>query len=342
MRRRHVLKASVLAFGAVAAALAMATMPTPASAQEIVARLSFHWGPKHSAAIMSDKFAAEVNERAKGRLKIEVYKSGQLFGIRETMAAVTSGAVHMGGLVGVVAMPPIDRNYNVTSFPGYFNSFEQMRGFFKDTPEGKRVWDNILKKTNSVLIFNNALGPYTSFSVKSDMSSVEKFKGLKARALSEVERPRWQALGADVLSLPTSEVYTALQSGMIDTLNTVPDAIEAYDWWKFLKYGQLPFSFYADAYMLANATWFNSLPKDLQALMLEVGAKVEKEATEKIMAQSLDVLKRFQERGGKVFEAKGQILAQFDKLDAERVIPVLAKTVDSDVLAAARKYVGKK
>ena len=145
-----------------------------------------------------------------------------------------------------------------------------------------------------------------------------------------------------MLSLPTREVYTALQSGMVDTLNTVPDAIETYDWWKFLKYGQLPFSFYADAYMMANATWFNGLPKDLQALLLEVGAKVEKVATDEIMVQSLDVLKRFQERGGKVFEAKGAVLAEFDKLDAERVIPVLAKTVEPDVLAAARRYVGKK
>lgn len=342
MQRRKFLKSSAFALATLSAGLAVTATPTAAADKEIAARLSFHWGPKHSAAVMSDKFAAEVNERAKGRLRIEVYKSGQLFGIRETMAAVTSGAVQMGGLVGVVAMPSIDRNYNVTSFPGYFTSFEQMRGFFKDTPEGKRVWDNIMKKTNSVLIFNNPLGPYTSFSVKSDMSSVEKFKGLKARALSEVERPRWQALGADVLSLPTNEVFSALQSGMIDTLNTVPDAIEAYDWWKFLKYGQLPFSFYADAYLLANATWFNNLPKDLQTLMLDAGARVEKEATANIMAQSLDVLKRFQERGGKIFEAKGQVLAQFDKLDAERVIPVLAKTVDPDVLAAARKYVGKK
>lgn len=339
MQRRQFLKSSALGLGA---GLATVAMPAMAADKQIAARLSFHWGPKHSASVMSDKFAAEVNERAKGRLKIEVYKSGQLFGIRETMAAVTSGAVQMGGLVGVVAMPPIDKNYNVTSFPGYFKSFEQMRGFFRDTPEGKRVWDNILRKTNSVLIFNNPLGPYTSFSTKSDMSSVEKFKGLKARALSEVERPRWQALGADVLSLPTNEVFTALQSGMVDTLNTVPDAIEAYDWWKFLKYGQLPFSFYADAYIMANATWFNSLPKDLQGLMLEVGVKVEKEATEKIMAHSLDVLKRFQERGGKVFEAKGEVLAKFDRLDAERVIPVLAKTVDPDVLAAAGKYVGRK
>ena len=342
MGQGQLLKSSILGFGAALAGLAIATAPTPAFAQESVARMSFHWGPKHSAAIMSDKFAAEVNARAKGRLKIEVYKSGQLFGIRETMGAVTSGAVQIGGLVGVVAMPTIDSNYNVTSFPGYFKSFEQMRGFFKDTPEGRRVWDNLLKKTNSVLIFNNPLGPYMSFSVKSDMTSVAKFRGLKARALSEVERPRWQALGADVLSLPTNEVYTALQSGMLDTLNTVPDAIEAYDWWKFLKYGQLPYSFYADAYMLANATWFNGLPKDLQALLLEVGAKVEKEATGAIIAHSLDTLKRFQARGGKVFEAKGAVLAEFDKLDAEHVIPVLAKTVDADVVAAARKYVGKK
>jgi TRAP-type C4-dicarboxylate transport system substrate-binding protein len=341
MFRRQFLTSALI--GAAVVGAGVAAIPAETSAKEIVARLSYHWGPKHSAAIMSEKFAAEVNERAKGRLKIEIYNSGQLFGIRETMGAVTSGAVQMGGLVGVVAMPPVDKNYNIASFPGYFTSFEQMRGFFKDTPEGRRVWENILKKTNSVLVFNNPLGPYMSFSVKSDLTSPEKFKGLKARALSEVERPRWQALGADVLSLPTREVYTALQSGMVDTLNTVPDAIETYDWWAFLRYGQLPFSFYADAYMLANATWFAGLPKDLQDLILEVGAKVEKEATKQIMDQSMTVLDRFaKEKGGSVFEAKGDVLAAFEKIDEQQVIPELAKTVDADVLAAAKKYLGKK
>ncbi len=77
---------------------------------EIVGRLSVHWSPKHHSAKHAQIFADEVNKRANGKLKIEVYPSKQLFGIREVMGAVTSGAVELGGIVGVVSFPPINKN----------------------------------------------------------------------------------------------------------------------------------------------------------------------------------------------------------------------------------------
>ena len=83
---------------------------------EIVGRLSVHWSPKHHSAKHAQIFADEVNKRANGKLKIEVYPSKQLFGIREVMGAVTSGAVELGGIVGVVSFPPINKNFNVIFF----------------------------------------------------------------------------------------------------------------------------------------------------------------------------------------------------------------------------------
>ena len=123
-----------------------------ASYAEIVGRLSVHWSPKHHSAKHAQIFADEVNKRAKGKLKIEVYPSKQLFGIREVMGAVTSGAVELGGIVGVVSFPPINKNFNVASFPGLFNSWEQQRGFFQNSSKGKEIWGDLTKKTNSTLI----------------------------------------------------------------------------------------------------------------------------------------------------------------------------------------------
>ena len=96
-------------------------------AQDYVARLSVHWGPKHHSAIHTQMFADEVNKRAEGRLRIDVFPSGQLFGIREQLGAVTSSAVEMGGIIGVVSFPPINKNYNVVSFTGLFDSYAQQR-----------------------------------------------------------------------------------------------------------------------------------------------------------------------------------------------------------------------
>ena len=66
------------------------TTSTSVLAAEIVGRLSVHWSPKHHSAKHAIIFAEEVTKRSNGRLKIEVYPSKQLFGVREVMGAVTS------------------------------------------------------------------------------------------------------------------------------------------------------------------------------------------------------------------------------------------------------------
>ena len=133
-------------------------------AENLVARMSGHWSPKHQSAIHSQIFADEVTKRSNGRLTIEFYPSKQLFGIREVMGAITSGAVELGGVVGVVSFPPINKNFNVASYPGLFSSYEQQRNFFKDSEAGKAVWNDLTKKSNSKLIMYNPVGPVMTFS----------------------------------------------------------------------------------------------------------------------------------------------------------------------------------
>ena len=56
---------------------------------------------------------------------------------------------------------------------------------------------------------------------------------------------------------------------MIDTINSPPGSIQAFSWWEYLTHGQKPYQYYADAYIMANKTWFDGLPEDLQQLLIE-------------------------------------------------------------------------
>ncbi|MGB7298152.1 MAG: hypothetical protein WBD34_02425, partial [Burkholderiaceae bacterium] len=93
---------SRIAFGAL---IALST--TLVHAEELVAKLSYHWAPKHPAAINAQKYADAVNARLKGKFRIDVFPAGQLFGIREVMGAIAAGSVQLGGVVGVVSFPSI-------------------------------------------------------------------------------------------------------------------------------------------------------------------------------------------------------------------------------------------
>ena len=320
---------------------ALAVHAGQASAQ-IPARLSYHWAVDHESAVMSKKYADEVNRRGAGKIRIDVFPGGQLYTIRQVLGALSAGSVELGGIVTHNQFPAIDRDWNVVQFPNVFESIEHQRKFFSDTPEGKALRERILQKTGLVHLGYVPTGPYVAFSTKSDMSTVASMKGLKARTLAPAERAGYQARGASVVSLSTEEIYSALQSGMIDTLTTVPTAAKAFSWFDFLKYAQLPAAVYTDAAVMANGKWFASLPRDVQTLMLEVGAQVSREATEATYKSNDQALKEFAAKGGKLTVLKGTQLEEFLRLDREKTEPEMAKSVSPEIYAALRRYIGRK
>ena len=327
------------AAGLIASIGVFASLSTSVVAEEIVARMSGHWGPTHQSAIHAQMLADEVTKRSEGRLRIEFYPSKQLFGIREVMGAITSGAVELGGVVGVVSFPSINKNFNVASYPGLFNSYDQQRAFFQESEMGKSIWDEVTTKTNTKLIMYNPVGPVMTFSSKRELTGVDAMKGLKARRLLKSEEPMWDALGANRVSLPTGEVYTALQTGMIDTINSPPGSIESYSWWENLKFAQKPYQYFADAYIMANQSWFDSLPADLQELVIEVGQEIGNVSTNTILDAGESTLTKFVARGGIVTELSGDEKAKFDKLMIEKVMPAMAHLFDADALDAAEAFV---
>ena len=331
------------ALGRAAAVVAIAACAATSALGQTTARMSFHWGTDHESAVMSMKLAAEVGKRTGGKLKIDVFPSGQLYTIRQITSALSAGSVEIGGVVTFNQLSSLDKDWNIFAFPNLWESVEQQRRFMTEAPEGKALRERVLKKSNLVHIAYVPVGPYVTFSAKSDMSTLESMKGLKARSLAASERPAYAARGMNVVSLSTEEVYQALQNGMIDTLATVPTAVKAYAWWDYLKFAQLPYAIHADAELMANATWFNGLPKDLQSVLLEVGREISKEATDTSLSGNEAVLKEMVEKhGGKITVLKGEPLEQFRKLDREKTEPELAKTVSPEILAAARRFVEKK
>jgi len=170
------------------------------------------------------------------------------------------------------------------------------------------------------------------------LTGIDVMKGLKARRLLKSELPMWKALGANAVSLPTGEVYTSLQTGMIDTINSPPGSIEAYSWWEYLSYGQKPYQYFADAYIMANRDWMDSLPDDLRELVLTVGAEVGQIATDNILGAGEDTLKKFIERGGVVTELSGAEKVKFNKLMQDEVMPAMADMFDEDTLVKAQQY----
>jgi len=145
-----------------------------------------------------------------------------------------------------------------------------------------------------------------------------------------------------VVSVSTGEVFTALKQGMIDTFLSVPSALKAYSWWDFAKYAYLPYWQYADAYIVANARWWNSLPQDIQhTVMTKVAPKISHESTSSIMAYSNAILDEFvKDKGGKVAVLPESEQKKMLQIYRTQAWPVLGKKMDANVYESAMKFMG--
>jgi len=304
-------------------------------------RLSYHWFPAHHSAKMANLFAEECKKATNGRLDIQVFPSGQLFNIRQIIPAVSQGSVEMGGVVDVIYMT-VDKDFYLMGFQRFFNSFEQKRSFWLENPQGRKAWDRLEKKLGIKNICFIPVGPACFMSVNRPLDKMENLKGLKARLLLATEKPTMKAMGVNFVAVSTSEIFTALKQGMIDSITTVPNGLVAYNWWDFIKYAQQPYSLYADAYITVNAKWWDSLPQDIRDIVTnQVAPKVSKIATDGIMKISEDILKEFVEKhGGHISTLSDAELKKFIDLERTKIHPVLGKKIDPALFQAAKKHVG--
>lgn len=329
------------------AAMAMVMLLTvasgaPASESKVhKARLSYHWGPKHYSAIMADKFARECKKATNGRLQIEVFPSGQLYSIAQIVPALSQGGVDLGGVLGVLFMRA-DKNFFLAGMQRFFNSFQQKRDFWEKTTQGRKYWNALQKKLGIKILAYIPVGPSCYFTTERPLDSVAAFKGLKARTLIGTERYSFKPLGVNFVKVSTAEVYTALKSGMINTLQTVPSAVKAYSWWDFLKYGQQPYNFYADAYVAVNVRWWDALPQDIKDIVLkDVRPRISKEATNGVMAFSNNVLIELVEKhGGRISTLSDSELRKLIEIEKTKVWPEIAKSIDPELYRAALKFAG--
>jgi TRAP-type C4-dicarboxylate transport system substrate-binding protein len=233
--RIRILFVLVISFAAVS------LLAGSASAQKDVfkARLSYHWFPTHGCAINSEKFAKMVKEKTNGQVEITTYGSAQLYSLQEIVTAISTGAVDFGGVVDT-SFTAVDPNIGISMLPYYWGGYHEIRQLWEETPAGKEHWDGLQKKLNIKILAYIPTGPVMLFSTKRAIPDPADLQGLKARYLSKSEMPVYEALGATPVFVQTTEIYTALQSGMVDVVPTVLNAIKAYNWWDFLKFGKKP------------------------------------------------------------------------------------------------------
>jgi C4-dicarboxylate-binding protein DctP len=212
----------LMPFAAAAAALALAHFATESAQaqQPIIVKFSHvvtDDTPKGKGAL---KFKELAEAKTKGRVKVEIYPNSQLYKDREELEALQLGAVQMLA-PSVSKFGPLGvRKFEVFDLP-YMFADEKSLERVVEGPVGTGLFKLLEPKGISGLAY--WFNGFKEFTANKPLRKLDDFKGLKIRIQSsKVIEGEIKALGAIPQVMAFSEVYTALQQGVVDGEENTP------------------------------------------------------------------------------------------------------------------------
>lgn len=198
---------------ALTAALSVATVAEAKKLQVQASSKSGDWAHK----FMTDTWAPKLKEMTNGRLEIEVLPTKAVVPHRETIDAVANGILD-GDLNAVAYFAGRDPAFAILGdlIAGY-DTVDQKRTFYMHGG-GKEILQKLYDKYTKGKLHVIGAGPYAKEALvsKTEITTVEGLKGVKIRSPEGLASEVFKRVGAAPVSLPFSEVYTALEKGLID------------------------------------------------------------------------------------------------------------------------------
>jgi tripartite ATP-independent transporter DctP family solute receptor len=223
----------------------------------------------HPTPIALKAACAEIQKETNGRLNIDVYTSGQLGSDTDTLSQVRSGAIDFVCTAGSIygnLVPAASINCIAFAFKDYATVWNAMDG---DLGAYMRASFDKFNLVQVGKVFDHGFRQITH-STK-PIITPKDLVGMKIRVPAT---PLWtsmfKGLDASPASVPIGELYTALQTKVVDGQeNALPtiDAVKLYEVQKFCSYTSHMWEYFA---LVGNKRVWNALPEDLRAIATKI------------------------------------------------------------------------
>jgi len=249
---------------ALAAALAL-PMTAIAAPAPIVIKFSHVVATNTPKGQAADYFKKLAEERTKGRVKIEVYPNSQLYKDKEEMEALQMGAVQMLAPSLAKFAPLGVKEFEVFDLPFIFDDYKELHKI-TEGPVGKKLLSKLEPKGLLGLAYWD--NGFKVMSANKPLKAPADFRGLKMRIQSsKVLDSQMRSMGANPQVLAFSEVYQALQTGVVDGTENPPSNLYTQKMHEVQKYVTLSNHGYLGYAVLVNKKFWNSLPADIRTIL---------------------------------------------------------------------------
>lgn len=242
-------------------------LATPVSAQQFTARIGHLESPQQSRHIALERVAEMISERTNGDVAFEIFPSGQLGTQREM-----TESVQLGTLQGTVSPAAFLGGFNpavsVMDIPYLLPVNRDEAQALREGPFGQALLESFDDRgVTAVTLWPNGRKNLTSNKPLDDLSTLagHKFRTMDSKILIE----QFEALGASAIALPFGELYTSLQTGVVDGQENPLDTIQRMKFYEVQDYLVLTDHGAMEDVVLFNPMWWNSLPAEYQTIITD-------------------------------------------------------------------------
>ena len=284
-------------------------------------------------------FKDYVESRTGGAVEVKLFADAQLGAERELVEATKLGSIQMtmvsGGMAGHYKKAMLlDIPYLFSSAPV---AWRTMDGWF-----GQELAADMLKELGLRVLFYGETGFRNFTSSVRPIKSPADLKGLKIRVMeSPIYINLVKSLGAAATPMPGSEMYTAMQQKVVDGQENPVAVIVQYKMYEVQKYVCLDGDTYGCDFWVMNEKFFQSLPKETQAIVKQgavVAGTVNRGIQTLLSILGVNTLK---EKGMEIYTPNAKELAMFREAAQKPLTEYVEKQIGKEwvdkILKAAKE-----
>jgi TRAP-type C4-dicarboxylate transport system substrate-binding protein len=262
---------------------------------------------------LARRFAADVEKKTGGALKFQVYPGASLVKVNSQFSALRKGALDLALVPLSYAGGEVPET-NIGLMPALVPSYD-VGAAWKTAEVGKLMTQVLDEKGIVVVSWIWQAGGVASRS--KPLVTPDDAKGMKVRGGSREVDMMLKDAGASVITLPSNEIYAAMQTGAMDAAITSSTSLISFrleEVAKALTTGRGRSYWFMFEPLLMSKTVFQGLPKPQQDAIMAVGAEMEKFALEGAKADDQAVAGIYAKAGAKVFDLDDATLRKWQAI----------------------------
>lgn len=252
--------------------LSLINIPRAGAQQKIIIRLGHVGFPDSLFEITAQEFARRVNRELAGRVEVRVFGSSQVGTDEDMIQGVRVGALEM--FLPSTIMSSVEDGFGVFEMPYLIVDRRHMKRVVENEEIRKALLDPLpLVGLRMLAFWENGFRHITN-NVR-PIVKPDDLRGIKLRIPRGVWRQKmFQAYGANPTPMAFSEVFTALQTGVMDGQENPLAQIWGAKFHEVQRFLSLSGHVYTPAYPTAGERWWQTVPPDIRLVLRRIAQEV--------------------------------------------------------------------